>query len=474
MKILLISPEVVPFAKTGGLADVAGALPKALAELGHDVRVFLPRYQKVDPQKYKLKKLSPEIWQGKVPGSEVIVYFYENEAYFGSRADLYQVKGIDFEDNLERFTAYCQASLKLLVDLNWQPDIIHCNDWQSALTAAYLKVLHANDPFFQKTAVVYSIHNMGYLGTFPKDKLPATGLGWDQFTPDKLEFWGQIALIKAGLVYADIINTVSQAYAQEIQTEEFGHGLDGLLRSRKQDVFGIVNGLDYQLWDPAIDQNIPQKYSIPKLALKLKNKTELQKQNGLEVNETKPVIGLISRLADQKGLDILSEVLDEIMQLNCQLVVLGTGDAKYHEILQQAKQKYPQQLGLNLTFDAKLAQLIYAGSDMFLMPSRYEPCGLGQLISFKYGTVPIVRKTGGLADTVKDYDSATASGDGFVFEEYTGAALLQAVKRACSIFKKKTIWRKLQARIMKLDYSWNKSAQEYVDLYKKALSKKAK
>jgi len=469
LNVLFVSSEVVPFAKTGGLADVAGALPKALEELGHDVRVFMPRYKKIDPAKFNLKKINAETFEGKIPDSNVPVYFYENENYFGGRDELYQVKGVDYEDNLERFSSFCQAALKFVKEQNWRPDIIHCNDWQSGLIAVYLKVNYGNDPFFKETRLVYSVHNMGYLGMFPKEKLPLTGLGWDQFVPDKLEFWDKIALSKAGFVYADVINTVSKTYAKEIQTEEYGHGLDGLLRARSKDVYGIVNGLDYDLWNPATDPKIPENYSPDKMAAKSEDKLELQLKNGLPAKKTTPVIGMITRLADQKGLDILAGALPEIMKLDCQFVVLGTGDLKYHELLTKLKNEFPEHVGLNLGFDAALAQLIYAGSDMFMMPSRYEPCGLGQLISFKYGVVPIVRKTGGLADTVHDFNLKTGAGDGFVFEEYSSAALLDSVKRALEAYKNKTAWKKLVKKVMNLDYSWNTSAKEYVNLYEKAL-----
>lgn len=458
MKILYLASEVVPFAKTGGLADVAGALPKALGEIGHDVRVFMPRYKKIVPAEF-------------LPGSKVPIYFYENEKYFGSREDLYQVKGVDFPDNLERFAAFCQGVYPLLKKINWKPDIIHGNDWQSALVIAYLKVLYKNDPFFSRTATVYSIHNMGYLGLFPKEKLMYTGLGPDQLKPEALEFWGDIALTKAGFVYADVIGTVSETYAKEIQTEEFGCGLEGLMKYRSQDVYGIINGLDYTVWNPATDKNLPKRYSPATISLKAENKTELQKQNGLPQKTGVPVIGMITRLADQKGFDILAAALDKIMKLGCQLVILGVGDQKYHELFMNARKKHPNQIGINLKFDAMLAELIYSGSDLFMMPSQYEPCGLGQLISFKYGTVPIVRKTGGLADTVHNYDPGTGNGEGFVFTEYSSKALLDAVSRAVAEFKNKIPWQALQTKIMKLDYSWDASAKKYVALYMKALAK---
>ncbi|MFA5839591.1 MAG: glycogen synthase GlgA [Candidatus Margulisiibacteriota bacterium] len=469
MKILYVSSEVVPFAKTGGLADVAGSLPKALAELGHDVRIFMPRYKMIDPNKWNLTKINDEVWGGTLPGSKVKVYFYENEAYFGSRDGLYQKSGgIDYEDNLQRFSSFCQAIPKFLKSINWQPETVHCNDWQSALLITYLKVTYANDPFFKNTATVYSIHNMAYLGLFNKELLPLTGLGWDQFTSNTLEFWDNLALAKAGLVYADIINTVSETYAKEIQTAEFGCGLDGLLRARSKDVYGIINGLDYEVWNPATDKIIPRRFSAATLDLKMFNKLELQKKNGLPQKKETPVIGITTRLADQKGFDILSEAFEAIMGLQCQIIILGTGDQKYHDLLKKEKKLYPNQLGLNLGFDAALAELIYAGADMFLMPSHYEPCGLGQLISFKYGTIPIVRKTGGLADTVQNFTSKTGDGTGFVFEEYSAKALIVAIRHACETFHKKAVWKKLQEKVMQLDYSWEVSASKYVELYKKA------
>ena len=471
MKILFISSEVVPFAKTGGLADVAGSLPKALKEIGHDVRIFMPRYKKIDPEKFGLKKVSTDIWEGKIPDTEVIVYFYENELYFGNREELYQVKGKDYEDNLERFSTFSQSVLRFIKEINWRPDIAHCNDWQSALVIAYLKLNYKDDPFFMRTAAVYSIHNMGYLGLFPKEKFPFTGLGWEQFKPEALEFWGNIALTKAGFVYADVINTVSETYAKEIQTTEFGCGLDGLLRYRTQDVYGIINGIDYDVWNPATDQNIPKRYNAATLSLKAQNKLELQKQNDLPQKKETPVIGLITRLADQKGLDILAEAIEDIMRLHCQIVFLGTGDPKYHDLLKAEKKKYGDHIGVNLKFDAILAELIYAGADMFLMPSYYEPCGLGQLISYRYGTIPIVRKTGGLADTVQDFSPKTGEGTGFVFEKYTSEALMGAVKRAVENYHKKTVWKTLQEKVMELDYSWDASAKKYVSLYMKALAK---
>jgi starch synthase len=476
MNILIASSEVVPFAKTGGLADVAGALPKALSTLGHDVKVVLPKYKMVNDKKFELFKIYSEIkvqvadrieladiYEGMIPGTDVVVYFIANDKYFG-RDGLYQDKGVDYPDNCERFTFYSRAVMEFLKKTEWQPDIIHANDWQSALILMYAKTLYKNDPFYANVATVYSVHNMGYQGIFPAQQLPITGLGWEYFNPDSLEFYGNIALTKAGFVYADVINTVSPQYSREIQTPEFGYGLEGLLRARANDVYGIVNGIDYELWNPLLDPFIVKKYSPRTISLKYENKAALQQKNGLPQTDV-PIIGIISRLADQKGFDILAEDMENIMQMDLQIVLLGTGEPKYHELFLAMKKKYPNNIGLNLGFDAALAQLIYAGSDMFLMPSRYEPCGLGQLISYKYGTVPIVRKTGGLADTVIDGKT------GFVFEDYSASALHDAIKRAVAAYNNKKEWKRLVVNDMGLDYSWNASARKYVELYEKALDK---
>src|SRR3989339_472046 len=455
MKILFVSSEVVPFAKTGGLADVAGALPKALSALGEEVIVFTPRYKKTDPVKFKLKSINPEISVGTLPGSKVKVYFFEHYDFFGSREELYQVKGCDYPDNLERFTAFCQKVLSFIKEIGWTPDVIHCNDWQTGLIPAHLKTGGS------KIASVYSVHNMEYLGLFSKEKLLSTGLGWEEYTPEKMEFWNNISLGKAGLVYADAVCTVSETYAKEIQTPEYGCGLDGLLRERSKDVYGIVNGIDYDIWDPAIDPCIAKHYSADNIEDKLENKLELQKDFNLPMVAGIPLIGIVSRLADQKGFDILAGAIEEIMKLKCQLVLLGTGDPKYHKLFTEMMVKYPEHISVKLGFNAALAQQIYAGSDFFLMPSRYEPCGLGQLISFRYGTIPIVRNTGGLADTVHP-------GEGFIFEEYSSSALLDSIKRAVAFHKKNgAAWKEQLRRIMELDYSWGSSAKKYIELYRK-------
>ncbi len=480
MKILVVSSEMVPFSKTGGLADVAGALPKALKELGHDTRVIIPKYKSDGKLGITAKlllsglevQMGPEkrkanIYETKIQG-DVIVYLVENE--FFEREGLYQEGGRDYPDNAERFIFFCKAALSLIKAIGWEPHVIHANDWQTALIPAYLKTMLSKDMFYNTIAAVYTIHNMGYMGIFPAEKMPVTGLGWEYFTPDTMEFWGNICFSKAGIVYSDVINTVSETYASEIQTEEFGHGLDGLVRSRVADVYGILNGVDYEVWDPKTDKNLKKHYSSSDLRGKAANKTMLRKSCGLSQKKDAPIIGMVSRLTDQKGFDILSGCFDEIMLSGAQFVILGTGDPKYHDLFTSYAKKYPGQISVNLGFDSAAAPLIYAGSDMFLMPSKYEPCGLGQLISFKYGTIPVVRATGGLADTVFDIDADPQKGNGFVFNDYTSAALLGVVKRAMLKYSSdKKAWSSTVKRVMEYDYSWQTSAKKYVALYKKAI-----
>lgn len=344
---------------------------------------------------------------------------------------------------------------------DFQPEIIHCNDWQTALICAYVKEMYKWD----KTATVYSIHNMAYQGIFEKHQIFKTGFTWEMFTHEKLEFYDKLALTKAGFVFADVINTVSPTYAKEIQSKEYGCGLEGLLKHRSKDVYGILNGVDYSVWNPKTDPSLKKNYDAASLDLKYENKTALQNQNGLPQDKDIPLIGMVSRLAAQKGFDLLCESLDDLMKTGVQLIILGTGEPEYHKLLEDKAQAYPDQISLALRFDAQLAEMIYAGSDMFLMPSHYEPCGLGQLISFAYGTIPTVTRTGGLADTVKD------GRDGFVMKEKTTAALLKAVKRALEHYNGKD-WPEMMRRVMGYDFSWEASAKKYEELYQKALHRK--
>lgn len=459
LKVLFASSEVVPFAKTGGLADVAGSLPSALHETGVDIRVIMPKYASV-------KASSGEGTMGKA----VKVYFVENDDYF-NRSQLYGDKFGDYPDNLDRFSFFSREILERCKRENFRPDIIHCNDWQTALVPVYLNTIYKYDPFFAKTKVLFTIHNMAYQGLFPKEEYPKIGLDWVLFTIEYFEFYDKVNLMKAGLVYSDAISTVSPTYAREILAKEFGCGLEGVLKTREDSLYGILNGIDYDVWNPAKDAKIFKKYSAGNIEDKYANKEMLQEETALKVDRDIPVIGLISRLADQKGLDLIARIINEMLDMKVQFILLGTGDNRYHVLFEKMAKIHGKNTSINLRFDAILAQKIYAGSDIFLMPSRYEPCGLGQMISFKYGTVPVVRQTGGLKDSVEEFDPKTLKGNGFAFEEYRADHLFAAIKRALALYRNKDVWMKLVKSVMALDFSWAASAEEYIKLYNKIIKK---
>ncbi|MFA5008182.1 MAG: glycogen/starch synthase [Candidatus Omnitrophota bacterium] len=460
MKIALCSSEVFPYAKTGGLADVTGALPLALAKLGHEVKVFMPLYKKIKPKvmfnDYGLTK------EGKVE-----FYFIKNDNYF-MRDALYGTPQGDYPDNLERFSFYSRKVLELLKQLNFKPDVLHSNDWQSSLVNIYLRTIYTNDEFFAKTAAILTIHNLAYQGLFGRDKYPVLGLSWDYFNMHCLEFYEKINLLKGGIVFSDIVSTVSPTYAKQIQTPDYGCGLDGVLREKRDKLVGILNAIDYDVWNPEKDNLIYEKYSPKNLGDKSINKKMFQKELGLKVDENTLLLGMVSRLAEQKGVDILSDSLDYLLK-KYQIVILGLGDEKYHKILKKKADKFKKSLSLNLTFDEKIAHRIYAACDGFLMPSRFEPCGLSQMISYKYATVPIVHSTGGLADTVID---VSKQGGGFVIDKYTSNDLSSAIDRAAKLFKDKKSWDKLLKKISQYNFSWDAAAKHYVDMYKKAQSSK--
>jgi starch synthase len=449
---------VVPFAKTGGLADVAGALPLALEELGEEVIIIMPKYKMIQDAKFGIKKLKEGVSYA-VTGKKIKVYFIENDQYF-QRDQLYGDKQGDYPDNLDRFSFYCKRALELLKEINFKSDCIHCHDWQSSLVPVYLKTLYKNDPFFKKTRAILTIHNIGYQGLFPKEQFPKLGLDWSLFNMEGMEFYDKINILKGGMVFCDAINTVSVTYSKEIQTKEFGFGLEGVLAKRKGSLFGIINGLDYTIWNPQSDKFIAKNFSEQTLADKVKDKEDLQKLCGLPVKKDVPLCGIVSRLAEQKGFDILAEGIEQICKMNLQLVILGTGDQKYHILLEEMVKKYPKVISLYLKFDDSLAHKIYAGSDIFLMPSKYEPCGLGQLISLRYGTIPLVFKTGGLADTVN-------SDNGFVFDRYNKDELVKTIEKSLKAFGNRKAWEKLVAKAMQCNFSWEASAKKYVQLYAK-------
>ncbi|MDD5617521.1 MAG: glycogen/starch synthase, partial [Candidatus Omnitrophica bacterium] len=438
MKIVICSSEVVPFAKTGGLADVAGALPIALENLKQEVIIVMPKYSCVNNSGLTIKSFKPGFSYANI-GKNMKVYFVENDAYY-SRPGLYGEKTGDYGDNLLRFSFYSQKTLDLLKLIDFKPDVIHCNDWQSALIPVYLKTKLNKDPFFKKTKTILTVHNLAYQGLFAKEQFSSLGLDESLFSINGFEFYGKINFLKAGIIFSDFVTTVSQGYAQEILTKEFGCGLEEVLKSRKDRLSGIINGLDYSAWDPKLDKQIFKNYDALDPKGKKNNKGELQKLCKLTVKDDIPLFGFVGRLAEQKGIDLLSDIIQNMANMNMQMVILGTGDLKYHNLLEDVAKKIPQLFSLHLKFDDALARRIYAGCDMFLMPSRYEPCGLGQMISFKYGTVPVVYKTGGLADTVIDYNSDAKNGNGFVFSSYSKDKFLDAMKRGMSLYSNKTNW----------------------------------
>lgn len=457
MKVAFCSSEVFPFAKTGGLGDVSGALPSALAKHGCRVKVFTPLYKGIRPQKIN------ERW-GYSRHEGVEIYFVRNDAYF-KRNGLYgTVKG-DYADNAERFAFFCREAVAIIRELDFAPDIIHCNDWQSALALAYAKTLYAYERNFAKTKSVFTIHNLAYQGIFEKEKFPALKLPAQYFDMKYVEFYDQINLMKTGIVFSDAVNTVSPTYAKQIQMPEYGCGLEGVLKAKRRSLCGILNGIDYTVWDPAADRFIYKKYSPKNPSGKAENKRRLQKDTGLKVNKNAFLLSMVSRIVEQKGLDILSEALDYLLK-KCQVVILGLGDEKYRALLKKKVKKFKGNLSLNWQFDETMAHRCYAGSDAFLMPSRFEPCGLSQMVSYRYATVPIAHITGGLADTVID---VKRGGGGFTFDEYSSTALIVAVERAQEWFDNKKAWLPLLKRITGFNYSWDTAALRYVELYRSLL-----
>ena len=487
MKIMIASPEAVPYAKTGGLADVAGALPKALAEFGHDITLVLPLYAAVKRGNYDLinfrsnlkVKISgrQESFNIKIhkSGKGFETWLIEQDSFFG-RSEIYRdpSTGKDWADNDERFAFFAKAVLESCRASDSLPHIIHCNDWQSGLIPAYLK---SSDEYADISAIatLFSIHNIAYQGNFPATTFDKLGFDPALFVPTGgFEYWEKVSYLKAGLCHADLLNTVSQRYALEIQSSnEYGYGFEGVLKDRKNDLFGVLNGIDYDIWNPAIDNLIPANYTPEKLMGKAKCKTALRKQCKLPlVRKDIPIIGIISRLADQKGFDLIEQVAAKLLTMDIQIVVLGTGEKKYHDLFTELAKKHPKKLSLFLEFNDQLAHLIEAGSDMFLMPSRYEPCGLNQMYSLKYGTIPIVRETGGLADTIQNVNPGRKTGNGFTFRNYDAKEMLNAIKFACEAYRDKEVWSAIMQNGMKQDFSWSASAEKYIDLYREAQNRK--
>jgi starch synthase len=487
-KIFFVASEVSPFAKTGGLAEAAGALSKALKERGHDVRVMMPNYRAVNERKYtlrdviRLKDMAIPLGgqmvkaSGKssfLPDSKVQIYLLYHKQYF-DRDGLYQNSaGSDYADNAERFIFFCRGCLETLKLLQWQPDVIHCNDWQTALIPVYLKTLYKDDPFFKDIPVLLSVHNLAGQGIFDAAAVQKAGLPPDMFHPGgALEFHGKPNFLKAGLLTADFLGTVSEVYAKEIQqSAECGMGLEGVLQARRHDLHGIVNGADYVEWNPENDGFIPHPYSAANLADKVLNKQALLDRLGLAFDEAVPLLAMTSRLDADKGFELVDEAFDRLMALGVQMAVLGSGEEKYHKMLTRLAKKYPRQLSVTPRYDNGLAHLVQAGADMLLMPSRREPCGLSQLHAMRYGTIPVVHATGGLEETVENFDLRAETGSGFVFKKYDADDMLKTLERALKVFQDKKHWVKLMKNAMKQDYSWEATAEKYTKLYAKLVAR---
>ncbi len=477
MQIAFAASECVPFSKTGGLADVVGALPRTLAAAGHQVSVYLPRYRQTrlkDPQTVVASITIPfddryrfcSVVRGeKIAG--VSFYFVDYPPFFDREA-LYGTSVGDYPDNAERFALFSRAVLEASKIIG-VPQIFHCHDWQSALVPVLLHTQYAEDPAFRDVATVFTIHNMGYQGLFPPDTLPLLTLPWDLFAISRMEFFGSVNFLKGALVFADFVTTVSRKYSQEIQTTEFGFGLEGVLRTRSSTVTGILNGADYDEWSPETDKFIVAQYSPQDLSGKAKCKQDLLTTFGLDGADPRlPVIGIVSRFAAQKGFDLISQIMERLAREDLIIVVLGNGDKIYEEMFLRLAKQFPQKIAVKVAYDNTVAHKIEGGSDMFLMPSRYEPCGLNQMYSLKYGTVPIVRATGGLDDTIDHWDPRTGKGTGFKFSDYNGEALLLTIKEALRAFRDHTSWQQLMRNGMNKDFSWNASAKEYVRVYERA------
>ncbi|MDZ4817665.1 MAG: glycogen synthase GlgA [Planctomycetota bacterium] len=501
MKIVLATSEAVPFAKTGGLADVCGALPMELARLGHQVTLFMPAYRCVlngdfdlEPTGVQLsipigrKNVTGQLLVGRFPSqnpatnhvpaaaNEPVVYFIQQDDYF-DRDGLYQERGEDYRDNCERFVFFSRAVLEAIRLLQIDVDVIHCNDWQTGLIPAYLQIEYRSLPRFQNVTTLLTVHNLSYQGTFWHWDMLLTGLDWKYFNWHQMEFFGNLNLMKTGLVFADRINTVSPRYAEEIQSIPLGCGLEGVLQQRRKELTGILNGVDYQQWNPETDSHLKAKYSLKNrpgvVSAKAANKAALQAALGLPQSPRTPLIAFVGRLAEQKGIDLITGAMQEwAPHRDAQWVLLGTGEAKYQELIANIAQRHPQRVAARFEFSESLAHQIEAAADIFLMPSRFEPCGLSQLYSLKYGTVPVVRATGGLSDTIVDANDETLTSNranGFSFREYSTLAFSETLSRAVALYEQPVRWERLVANGMSQDWSWLRSAIQYAELYEQLM-----
>lgn len=483
MKIAFAASEVFPFAKTGGLADVAGALPKDIALSGHEIKVFMPKYNFVDEDKYNLKycweigeipiKVNGilrfiHLHQANLPDSDVEINFIDCPHYF-FRGQVYT----NDPDEGERFILFSEGMIEVLLRLKWSPDIIHCNDWQTGMLPLFVKYKYSRESLFNNTKFLFTIHNIGYQGIFPIETLTFEDINKELFYPGgPVEMFGNINFMKAGIVLSEIINTVSPTYAKEILTPEYGAGLENVLKTRAKDLYGILNGVDYNTWDPANDKLIPFRYNPQYLSGKIKNKTFLLEHFHLEYDQDVPLIAIISRLVSQKGFDIVADSINLLMKLNAQWIIIGSGEDKFEQLFNSLSHNFRDRVAVYIGYNNELAHIAEAAADIFLMPSLYEPCGLNQIYSLKYGTVPVVRKTGGLNDTVLDWHESKSTGEesgtGFSFEDYSGFSLYKALNRAIDTYRDTITWRKIQKNGMLKNYSWGNAAMAYVDLYYKS------
>ena len=482
LSVLMVASEAQPYAKTGGLADVTGALPRALARLGHAVTVVIPRYREVGAVGRARRRLAltmggrgfdvglVEVVHGP---RERVVLVECDELY--DREGLYGVGGQDHPDNAVRFGVLSRAALEYAAGLDTLPSLVHAHDWQTGLVPVLLRTRYSADPVWRRIPSVFTIHNLAYKGLFPADTLPALDLGSALLSIDGLEFWNQVSFLKGGINFTDAVTTVSAAYAREILTPEYGEGLEGLLVHRQHLLTGIRNGIDTETWDPRTDHHLPAPFSAADLEGKRSSKRELLVRYGLPDDASamsRPVIGMVSRMVDQKGLDLIWDAHDALGRMDAAFTILGTGERRYEEMWRALAAAHPTRIGVRVGFDERLAHLIEGGADLFLMPSRFEPCGLNQMYSMRYGTVPVVRATGGLDDTVRPFDPETGAGSGFTFREYTATAMLAALEMALAVFASPTRWRALQLAGMGQDFSWDASATAYVQEYQKAIGRR--
>lgn len=482
LKVIYVSPEVSPYAKSGELADVSSSLPKYLSSLGVEVSLFMPKYRKHEieslPMELVTRELIVPMGEQKAKANiykseqgKYAIYFVDNPIYFW-RDGIYGIGEGEYLDNDERFIFFNRAVLEFLVKAEMKADIIHCNSWPTALIPVLLKTLYAHKALFKNTATVFTLHNVAYQGEFPPESLGLTGLSWNYFNPDQLALNGKFNFLKAGVIFSDALTTVSSAYRREIQTEKYGFGLEKILRKKKDIFFSIRNGVDYELWNPETDPHLAANYSVSNLKGKKDCKLDLLKEFGLQLSPEIPLLGIVSYLSSQKGFDILLEAVPDLIEMEVGLVILGKGDERYENLFFNLCKQYPQRIGVKLEISQALAHKVVAGADILLIPSLYEPCGLNQLCSFRYGTVPVVRATGGLGETVKPFKPATLKGNGFVFRKYSSQALLQALKEALSCYRRPELWQKVMEAGLGESVSWEVAARKYVRLYKNVLALK--